>query len=108
MSEEIARCPYCGTIRGGTTTALDALYREVARFTELARRPQPPQPPNEEHERALKEASAREAELLREIRLLQETVARLRGGIVMLRIPDIVYVHPTMNRHYHTKGAGVA
>ena len=58
------RCPHCGAIKGGTAGALDALYQEVRRLTELA--------------------GTREAELLREIRLLQETVARLRGGIVML------------------------
>jgi len=60
----LERCPGCGAIKGGTAGAIDALYREVQRLTELA--------------------GAREAELLREIRLLQETVARLRGGGVML------------------------
>lgn len=59
-AEEVARCPHCGSVQGGTAAALDALYREVQRLTELA--------------------GTREAELLREIRLLQETVARLRGS----------------------------
>jgi hypothetical protein len=88
MSEEVARCPRCGTIRGGTVAALDALYGEVARLRLLA--------------------AEREAELLREIRLLQETVARLRGGIVTLRRLDILFRRPTINRHFPTKGAGVA
>jgi hypothetical protein len=58
------RCPHCGAIKGGTAGALDALYQEIQRLRELA--------------------GTREAELLREIRLLQETVARLRGGTAML------------------------
>jgi hypothetical protein len=73
---EVARCPRCGTIGGGTAAALDALYGEVARLRRIAERP----PAGAEE--ALREAAAREAELLREIRLLQETVARLRGRIV--------------------------
>jgi len=87
MPEEVSegmpgeRCPHCGAIKGGTAGALDALYQEVQRLTELA--------------------GTREAELLREIRLLQETVARLRGGIVMLRRLDILFPHPTMIRHFH-------
>jgi hypothetical protein len=76
MSEEITRCPHCGVIQGGAVVALDALYGEVVRLRQLAERPPPL--PDEEH--ALKGASAREAALLREIRLLQETVARLRGS----------------------------
>jgi predicted nucleic acid-binding Zn-ribbon protein len=64
--DEVARCPHCGAINGGTAAAVDALYREVSRIKDLAL--------------ALDSAQAREAELLREIRLLRETVARLRGG----------------------------
>lgn len=73
MSEEVARCPHCGAIQGGSAAALDALYREVARIGKLA------------------EQAAREAELRREIRLLRETVARLRGGIVTLPTLDILF-----------------
>ncbi len=83
MSEEVARCPHCGTIEGGTAAALDALYGEVARLRLLAER--------------------REAGLLREIRLLRETVARLRGGIVTLPTLDMLFPSPTMNRHFHTE-----
>lgn len=36
MSEEVARCPQCGTIKGGAPAALDALYGEVARLRQLA------------------------------------------------------------------------
>lgn len=118
MSEEVARCTHCGSIRGGTAAALDALRAEVERLTRLAEAlplappspPPPPPSPGEDHTQlaALKEAAAREADLLREIRLLQETVARLRGGIVTLRRLDILFPRPTMNRHFHTKGAGVA
>lgn len=74
MSEEVARCPHCGAIQGGSAAALDALYREVARIGKLA-----------------EQADAREAELRREIRLLRETVARLRGGIVTLPTLDILF-----------------
>ena len=100
MSEEVARCPHCGSIRGGTAAALDALYGEVARLRRLAEGPTV-------KEADVKEAAAREADLLREIRLLRETVARLRGGIVTLRRLDILFSRPTMNRHF-PKGAGVA
>jgi predicted nucleic acid-binding Zn-ribbon protein len=68
MSDELARCAHCGAIQGGSSAALDALYREVARLTQLAQ-----------------EAGARESDLRREIRLLRETVARLRAGIATLR-----------------------
>lgn len=91
MSEEVARCPHCGSISGGTAAALDALYREVARLRRLAEEP------------ALTEAAAHEADLLREIRLLRETVARLRGGIVTLRRLDNLFSRPTINRHFHTE-----
>jgi hypothetical protein len=64
----VARCAHCGAIQGGSSAALDALYREVARLSQLAR-----------------DAGAREADLRREVRLLQETVARLRAGIATLR-----------------------
>jgi hypothetical protein len=96
MSEQVARCPHCGSIRGGTAAALDALYGEVARLRLLAEEPSQPSP-------ALEEAAAREADLRREIRLLQETVARLRGGIVTLRRLDILFPRPTINRHFHTE-----
>src|SRR5262245_15543629 len=100
MSEEVARCPHCGSIEGGVAAALDALYAEVARLRQLAERPAP----DEEQAlmaAAVKEAAAREADLLREVRLLQETVARLRGGIVTLRLLDILFPSPTIDRHFH-------
>jgi hypothetical protein len=75
------RCPHCGAIKGGAAGAIDALYHEVQRLTELA--------------------GAREAELLREIRLLQETVARLRGGIVTLRRLDVLFPQLTTITHFH-------
>jgi predicted nucleic acid-binding Zn-ribbon protein len=75
--DEVARCPHCGAIKGGTAAAIDALYREVSRIQDLAQRQQPaPQDATE----AFEAAKAREAELLGEIRLLRETVARLRGS----------------------------
>jgi len=73
--DEVARCPHCGAIKGGTAAAIDALYREVSRIKDLAeRRQQASQDVTDDA------AEAREAELLREIRLLRETVARLRGS----------------------------
>lgn len=96
MSEEVARCPHCGSSSGGTAAALDALYGEVARLRRLAEG-------TVLTEAALTEAAAREADLLREIRLLQETVARLRGGIVTLQGLDILFSRPTINRHFHTE-----
>ena len=68
MPDEVPRCAHCGSIQGGSSAALDALYREVARLSQLAQ-----------------EAGDRERDLRREIRLLQETVARLRAGFVTLR-----------------------
>lgn len=94
MAEEVERCPQCGTIKGGTVAALDALYLEVARLRQLAD--------------ALDDALAREVRMRREIRLLQETVARLRGGIVTLPTLDILYISPTMISTFPPKGAGVA
>jgi hypothetical protein len=73
--DEVARCPHCGAVKGGTTAAIDALYREVSRIKDLAQR-QRPAPQDVTGDAAM----AREAELLREIRLLRETVARLRGS----------------------------
>jgi hypothetical protein len=90
-ARDVTRCPRCGMIAGGTAAALGALYDEVARLRRIAEQ----------------EAAAREAELLREIRLLQETVARLRGKIVTLQRLDILITRPTMIRHFLTKGAGV-
>jgi hypothetical protein len=84
---EVTRCPRCGMIAGGTAAALDALYGEVARLRQVAERPladeRAAERADENHALALQAAAAREAELLREIRLLQETVARLRGKIVI-------------------------
>ncbi len=60
----VTRCPHCGAIQGGSSAALDALYQEVSRLGRLAQ-----------------EAGDREADLRREVRLLRETVARLRAGI---------------------------
>jgi predicted nucleic acid-binding Zn-ribbon protein len=77
MDEEVARCPHCGAIKGGTDAAIDALYREVSRIKELAERQRPA--PKDITE-ALGAVKTREAELLGEIRLLRETVARLRGS----------------------------
>lgn len=73
--DEVARCPHCGAIKGGTAAAIDALYREVSRIKDLAQRQRPA--PRDLTDDA---AKAREAELIREIRLLRETVARLRGS----------------------------
>jgi DNA repair exonuclease SbcCD ATPase subunit len=59
-------CPYCGTARPDSErNPLDALYQEVARIREIAERQSPEQ-----------ETIAR---LSREVRMLRETVARLRG-----------------------------
>jgi len=107
-AEEIPRCPRCGTIAGGSAAALDALYGEVARLRQIAERPRADQDADDDLVLALKEAAAREAELLRQIRLLQETVARLRAKIVMLQRLDMLITRPTMIRHFLTKGAGVA
>lgn len=103
MSEEVARCPQCGTIKGGAPAALDALYGEVARLRQLAERLPRAARPDAEQERALHEARARETQMRREIRLLQETVARLRGGIVTLQRLDMLCLSPTMSRHFHTE-----
>jgi predicted nucleic acid-binding Zn-ribbon protein len=73
--DEVARCPHCGAIKGGTAAAIDALYREVSRIKDLAERRQAAS-----QDVTDEAAKAREAELLREIRLLRETVARLRGS----------------------------
>jgi predicted nucleic acid-binding Zn-ribbon protein len=79
--DEVARCPHCGAIIGGTAAAIDALYREVSRIQDLAQRQQPaPQDATQDATEAFEAAKAREAELLGEIRLLRETVARLRGS----------------------------
>jgi hypothetical protein len=74
VMDEVARCPHCGAIKGGTAAAIDALYHEVSRIKDLAERQR--QAPQD----VTGDAKAREAELLREIRLLRETVARLRGS----------------------------
>ncbi|MBV9380072.1 MAG: hypothetical protein JOY82_22270 [Streptosporangiaceae bacterium] len=79
-----ARCPYCGAVRGDDAAAgIDALFREVARIRALAERAQPAreraQAP-ESREAESREAESREAALLREIAMLRETVARLRGS----------------------------
>lgn len=103
MSEEVARCPQCGTIKGGAPAALDALYGEVARLRQLAEWLPRAARPDAEQERALHEARARETQMRREIRLLQETVARLRGGIVTLQRLDMLCLSPTMSRHFHTE-----
>jgi predicted nucleic acid-binding Zn-ribbon protein len=75
VMDEVARCPHCGAIKGGTAAAIDALYREVSRIKDLAERRQAAS-----QDVTDEAAKAREAELLREIRLLRETVARLRGS----------------------------
>jgi hypothetical protein len=97
MSEQVARCPHCGAIQGGSGAALDALYREVARLSQLAQ-----------------EAGAREADLRREVRLLRETVARLRASlgalrtIVMLPRLDIESSWLKINSTFSPKGAALA
>jgi predicted nucleic acid-binding Zn-ribbon protein len=79
--DEVARCPHCGAIKGGTAAAIDALYREVSKIKDLAeRRQSATQDVTDDAAKALDASQAREAELLREIRLLRETVARLRGS----------------------------
>ena len=70
------RCSHCGAARGAAgdrpaasrPQVLEALYQEVARIREVAER--------REEERSTIEA------LSQEIRLLRETVARLRGTTV--------------------------
>jgi hypothetical protein len=100
--DEVARCPHCGAVKGGTAAAIDALYREVSRIKDLAERRQ----------RASQDvtddaAKAREAELLREIRLLRETVARLRGSNHEQAL-DRPLSSAQIIRHFRLKGAGVA
>jgi hypothetical protein len=64
--DQSARCPYCGAVQGApgedesrqTRRALEALHSEIARIREIAER------------------SSSEA---KELRLLRETLARLRG-----------------------------
>jgi hypothetical protein len=73
--DEVARCPHCGAVKGGTAAAIDALYREVSRIKDLAQRQR-----SAPQDATGDAARAREAELLHEIRLLRETVARLRGS----------------------------
>jgi hypothetical protein len=61
-------CPHCGAVRGGVPEPrqpLEALYDEVARIREIAERQQ-----------AERETIAR---LTREVQMLRETVALLRG-----------------------------
>jgi len=89
--DEVARCPHCGAIKGGTAAAIDALYREVSRIKDLAQRQRTA--PRDVTE-ALDAAKAREAELLDEIRLLRETVARLRGSGRVTSALDSPY-HPS-------------
>jgi hypothetical protein len=88
---ETTRCPYCGCPR---ESALDSLYREVARIREIAERgaaegarPVPcagPADPDHGLTAAPADQSAgsaaRIAELTREVHELRATVARLRGS----------------------------
>jgi hypothetical protein len=92
---ETTRCPYCGCPR---ESALDSLYREVARIREIAERGAPegagpapctgPAAGPADHGTGLTAAladqsagaAARIAELTREVHELRATVARLRGS----------------------------
>ena len=55
-------CPVCGSTAGGGRDAVERLTQEVARLREVAE-------------------GRRVEELDREVRLLRETVARLRGSL---------------------------
>jgi hypothetical protein len=103
VMDEVARCPHCGEIKGGAAAAIDALYREVSRIKDLAERRPAPQDVTE----ALVAAKAREAELLREVRLLRETVARLRGSSREQALDRSLSSAPIMQA-LSLKGAGVA
>lgn len=63
-------CPHCGAVRDGEPERrgpLDALWAEVARIREIAER--------QESEQETETIAA----LTREVQMLRETVARLRG-----------------------------
>lgn len=71
-------CPRCGAVRGGVPEPrqpLEALYEEVARIREIAERQ------DSERELAERQQAEREtiARLTREVQMLRETVALLRG-----------------------------
>ncbi|HEX6470108.1 MAG TPA: hypothetical protein VF069_13505 [Streptosporangiaceae bacterium] len=89
-------CPHCGAVRGAVPERrgpLEALYQEIARIREIAERQETdrrPGPRDVEHDSARDPArdsgrdpgqSDREtiARLTREVQMLRETVARLRG-----------------------------
>jgi hypothetical protein len=79
-SGHVGACPYCGAARDGAgdgspaqrRQALEALSREVARIRELAEGSSA-QPAVQEYQKVI-------AAQARQIRLLRETVARLRGA----------------------------
>jgi hypothetical protein len=61
-------CPHCGAVRGNAVDQpLAALYQEVARIREIA------------EQRQQENAQETIASLTREVQMLRETVARLRG-----------------------------
>jgi hypothetical protein len=65
-------CPHCGAARPDSErNPLDALYQEVARIREIAERQSIGERQGPEQETI--------ASLSREVRMLRETVARLRG-----------------------------
>jgi hypothetical protein len=79
-------CPYCG--RPGES-ALESLYREVARIREIAEsrdgggaRPAAGAPAAADGGDQSARSAARIAELTREVHELRATVARLRGSAV--------------------------
>lgn len=71
MSHQVARCPSCRAVLaqepGSAAQAIDNLYREVTRLTEIAEL------------REIADRVTREAQLQEEIRQLRATVARLRA-----------------------------
>lgn len=81
---QIARCPSCGAVLaqepGSAAQAIDNLYREVTRLTEIAELKQVADHADQEHQRAAQERpTPREHALQEEIRQLRATVARLRA-----------------------------
>jgi hypothetical protein len=82
-------CPHCGAVRGAAPERrgpLEALYQEVARIREIAERQEAdrrPDPREVERESAQSDRQAADREtiarLTREVQMLRETVARLRG-----------------------------
>jgi hypothetical protein len=81
---QVARCPSCGAVLaqepGSAAQAIDNLYREVTRLTEIAELKEVTDRADREHQQAAQERpTQREEALQEEIRQLRATVARLRA-----------------------------